>query len=551
MSPPSAQPQGATDPEARLAGLRSALSEGRWAEVLQAGAVLRAERLAAGDSAMAAEASLMVAKALFNADRLEEAEVWCRQALDLDVPFEAAPVVAAVWVVRAAVLARLENTPGALESIRRALAVMPQEAAATTRRSVYYGVAITYRALGLWHSSIPVWAAAVEADLLLDPAGSGLVMSRINLVDALMRAHDDLSHADERGAQVLLDEAAGMVDALRAQLAQAHTPWLRCFLRHALGIVLLRSGGGEEACALLQQGLDEAGAAPVVARGAMHLDLARAAQRLGRTQLQLMHARLATQDLEADRPAPSGLVPLPSLHDLRHAYALLGEPAKALQLQDIVHARIQRNVLALLDAQTEGLPARLSVQTVMLQNADLREAKAGLERQFRQVSREAAIDDLTGLLNRRALKSAYDELCVRPEPVVLALLDLDDFKSVNDGFSHATGDAVLREVASLITEGLRAPDTVGRYGGEEFVLLLAGLQLDAAWTVVDRLRQRVQAHDWTRLAPGLRLTFSAGVVATQEGESLEAAAGRADFLLYGAKHEGRNRVVAAAVSPGS
>ncbi|MBL8328938.1 MAG: GGDEF domain-containing protein [Rubrivivax sp.] len=543
MATPAAPGEGPGRARAeQLAALRLSLSEGRWSEALNQGSALHAQWLAVGDATLAVEAALVVAKALFNADRLLLAEVWCRKALALDLPQEAAPLTAAVWVVRAAVQARLENTQGALESIRRALAVMPAAAAASSRRTVYFGVAITYRALGLWHASLPIWRAAQEADLAVDAAGPGLIMTRVNLVDALMRAHDDGHLADAAGAQALLEEALAVAGNFRAQLPQAQTPWQRFFMRHALGSVLMRGGPAQEACATLQDGLDGSQGMPSVAVGAMHLDMARAANRLGLDEVVQRHARLAVERLEADVVAPSGLLPLPSLHDLRQAYALQGDLARAMQTQDLVHARILRNVQALMEAPSEGLPQRLSLQTALLQNADLREAKEGLEREMREASRAAAFDELTALPNRRGLKGAYDALCARHSEVVLVMLDLDDFKLINDNHSHAMGDEVLRQVAAIFTDSLRVPDTVGRFGGEEFVVLLSGLTVATAWPVVDRLRQRIQDHPWAALGTGLRLTLSAGYVAVTAGEPFEEATRRADTLLYEAKRAGRNRV---------
>jgi diguanylate cyclase (GGDEF)-like protein len=149
-------------------------------------------------------------------------------------------------------------------------------------------------------------------------------------------------------------------------------------------------------------------------------------------------------------------------------------------------------------------------------------------------------DPLTGLGNRRRSDKELMAALASGKPVAVALLDLDHFKQVNDNFSHAIGDQVLRQVAGLLRE---LPAHAGRQGGEEFVLVFR-TGLNEAAAACDLLRKRIEEHAWEQVAAGLRVTTSIGVTEIRAGETTAAALGRADTLLYAAKNGGRNRVEA-------
>ena len=157
----------------------------------------------------------------------------------------------------------------------------------------------------------------------------------------------------------------------------------------------------------------------------------------------------------------------------------------------------------------------------------------------------ARTDPLTGLLNRRGLAEALDREVARArrtgDTVSLVLLDLDRFKGLNDRHGHAAGDAALRAVAELLADGLRASDVAGRWGGDEFGVVLAGLTADAARDVVDRLRSTFTHPSYRRVFPG-GISFSAGV-ADLAGADTDSARlmELADRALYAAKAEGGNR----------
>jgi diguanylate cyclase (GGDEF)-like protein len=160
----------------------------------------------------------------------------------------------------------------------------------------------------------------------------------------------------------------------------------------------------------------------------------------------------------------------------------------------------------------------------------------------------ANYDDLTGILNRRAICQLVDkemngDRSPAPEKIFVSLLDLDHFKRINDQFGHGTGDDVLKLVTEILQGMLRKNDRVGRYGGEEFLLLFSAESVEEAKTILDRVRAAVADHAWDRILPNFNVTVSAGVAAHRPGEPMRALIHRADIALYEAKHRGRNCVV--------
>jgi diguanylate cyclase (GGDEF)-like protein len=126
------------------------------------------------------------------------------------------------------------------------------------------------------------------------------------------------------------------------------------------------------------------------------------------------------------------------------------------------------------------------------------------------------------------------------------MIDLDHFKSINDRFGHPVGDRVLAALAALLRRRLRQSDTIGRYGGEEFAVLLEGLPEDEVVRLIARVLEEFRALDLEAAGqPPFRATFSAGVAMLRPGMDLDEWKKAADDALYAAKHAGRNRVLAA------
>jgi two-component system, cell cycle response regulator len=158
-------------------------------------------------------------------------------------------------------------------------------------------------------------------------------------------------------------------------------------------------------------------------------------------------------------------------------------------------------------------------------------------------------DSLTGLENRRHIESRLEEMFEHAkrlaEPFSCVMVDLDKFKSVNDEFGHQAGDAVLRQLAKILKHEVREIDHAGRYGGEEFILLLTGTVLDAAVTFAERCRRAIEGHTFTFEGGSLQRTASFGVAGWPHPKitSCDALVRAADDALYVAKETGRNRVV--------
>ena len=158
-------------------------------------------------------------------------------------------------------------------------------------------------------------------------------------------------------------------------------------------------------------------------------------------------------------------------------------------------------------------------------------------------------DGLTEVENRRSLELHLHEMWQHSmrlhEPIALIICDIDKFKAVNDNYGHQAGDSVLKEFAQLLKSEAREIDRVGRYGGEEFLLILSGTVLDAAVTFAERLREKVEGHTFSYVGGTLRRTMSCGVAAAPHPKvkDQEALLRAADDALYVAKETGRNRVV--------
>ena len=159
----------------------------------------------------------------------------------------------------------------------------------------------------------------------------------------------------------------------------------------------------------------------------------------------------------------------------------------------------------------------------------------------------ARLDSLTGLANRRAFDEAMQHELKRAkrqhEPLCLALLDIDHFKKVNDNWSHTVGDEVLKRVAATLQTHCRDIDSLARWGGEEFVILLPDTPIAMAEEVCDRLRQQVASADYSDIVSGLTVTLSIGLAILDDKNDGKQLLIDADKALYQAKKQGRNTVI--------
>jgi diguanylate cyclase (GGDEF)-like protein len=172
-----------------------------------------------------------------------------------------------------------------------------------------------------------------------------------------------------------------------------------------------------------------------------------------------------------------------------------------------------------------------------------------LKQAYKRIEELAELDELTGSFNRRCIMRMLGDEIARAHrsqtPCSIALIDLDWFKRINDAHGHPTGDEVLRTFAITVFANIRNFDRFGRYGGEEFLLVLPDTPGDDAANILDRLRVIIAALDWSAFSPNMQVTISAGVATLTPDETEDSLLARADNALYAAKAQGRNRIAGA------
>ena len=172
-----------------------------------------------------------------------------------------------------------------------------------------------------------------------------------------------------------------------------------------------------------------------------------------------------------------------------------------------------------------------------------------LKAAYKRIEELAELDELTGASNRRSIMRMLEEEIARSKRngsrCSIALIDLDWFKRINDAYGHPTGDEVLRTFSITTFANIRSVDRFGRYGGEEFLLVLPDMDTERAARALDRLRTIIAELDWSAFSPGMKVTISAGVATLNPTETSDTFLARADSALYAAKAQGRNRITSA------
>lgn len=239
-----------------------------------------------------------------------------------------------------------------------------------------------------------------------------------------------------------------------------------------------------------------------------------------------------------------------SMRTLRHTYANEADRARLLDLLE-KHGRVS-------DFETQARTPDGRIRDVLVSAVAIEiDGESALMSGVIDITRRkaaeahlahlASTDPLTGLANRNrffaAIKEAMRDARKRRAALSVAMVDLDHFKRVNDAFGHDAGDRALRLTADMIVEHLPPGGMAARLGGEEFAMLLPGIDQVAAADIAQTLRRSIERHDGNEIAPGLRLTVSIGCAELRpEDKAPEAALARADRALYSAKRAGRNCV---------
>jgi len=214
--------------------------------------------------------------------------------------------------------------------------------------------------------------------------------------------------------------------------------------------------------------------------------------------------------------------------------SLTGVVREMVEESRTVHALVQQTQAKLHDEHAKA--------------SELTQRVGELEGELRRLSSEVSTDQLTQVANRRGLLQAFDAERARVErggALAVGLLDIDNFKRLNDELGHAAGDVALRSLADVVGKTLRPTDLVARYGGEEFVVLLPETPVAEGQQILTRLQRSLSGGLFMHENKQVFVTFSAGVTDYRAGEAIEAALERADQALYEAKRTGKNRTCVA------
>lgn len=473
-------------------------------------------------------------------------------------------------LAQAAALVAKGQAASALPTLRRLLsAARRRDAASGMRTRLLIGRA--HAVLGAWNEAIAHWARALElalaeqdrdaciegwlslGELYLehDDAAHGyecieLACSLAQGTPAAMRAHIDLAAAlialgDPDLARAALDVARDALVAdqpgLRARLQQLYGT-----LAEATGDLAAARRHVESALALQVEACSTAGQAQCqLALGRLALA---AGEDMPAEQALLAALRLSEQ-LSAPQPGRDAHLALSGLYEGRGDYvAATRHYAEYYQRQLRIAGQRRRSAVS--NQRLAHIEMRLKLLTSEIELWQLREESDAGRVRMRELQEAAYRDALTGVYNRRALNERLPELLAeaenRQQSLSLLLIDFDHFKQVNDRYSHAVGDMVLRAGATLFRDERRSVDLLARYGGEEFALLLPGADLARAREAAERLRERVEHFQWSTLEPALTVTVSVGCAELGPGDSADILFSRADLALYMAKRNGRNRV---------
>lgn len=314
-------------------------------------------------------------------------------------------------------------------------------------------------------------------------------------------------------------EAEAMLEDTIAQAAGRGFRAVEMRSRHNLGELRLAQGRHEEALKTLHGVLDDLRRQGdhETTRMRVHSALYRAYKSAGRFEPALAHCE---------------------------AYYAIEMQRSALQTQ--AQARLMVNRLDMEQALLMADRALMDAARERVKASMLEAQKRDLEARSEALHRDAHEDALTGLHNRRRVDLDLPLLIAHGRehgrPLQLAVMDVDRFKQVNDQHGHGVGDAVLRQVAAILRERLRTRDLAARLGGEEFLIALVDTPDASARDICERLRAAIEAHDWSGLAPALKVTVSIGLAEATPADDATRLIERADDALYDAKRTGRNRV---------
>lgn len=377
---------------------------------------------------------------------------------------------------------------------------------------------------------------------------------------------------DEPRAGALAERLAELADAVAADGATPeHVAAIEGVCRQAARLFAHRHHLVDELgalCGELSDGLTELAEDDSWARGQCQSLQARLADGITVRSVRAAGALLAETRQHQARVRSQRLAARDALrqliHDMLQQVSDLGEQTGRFQLATAAHAQAIEGadsleglagVVKAMIEDTRAVQTAIGRSHERLQadraRAEGLEAKVReLESELRRLSEEVSTDALTQVANRRGLNRAFELEAARCEReaaqgsasgLAVGLIDIDNFKKLNDSLGHAAGDTALKALAAGVRERLRPVDHIARFGGEEFVILLPGIAIDAAQQTLTRLQRGLSEALFLHDGREVFVTFSAGVTAWRPGEALPVALERADEALYEAKRTGKNR----------
>jgi diguanylate cyclase (GGDEF)-like protein len=381
-------------------------------------------------------------------------------------------------------------------------------------------------------------------DLPLLVATNALCAIALSIANRLRGS--DVGIDGETTEMLLRGRAAG--EQALAMLARVPDPIYEVAIHGNLGEVLLHLGEADAAQPLLEHALARARERGLGAHAwRVQATLADWLLAAGRADEALAMAQALLRDMGSGAPQHTLIR---AHHVAYRAGRALARYAEALEHLEALERADRRRAISQLRAQSQLFVTRTEAQHAQWLAEQARQDAAQQALRAAEFAADAERDPLTGLGNRRHLERRCAELVPQAQregrPLVLAQIDIDHFKAINDQHGHAAGDRVLVAMAALLRENMRAGDVVARHGGEEFVVLLPGMDADTAVEVCERLRERVAAHPWAALGgPAWPVTISIGLAGAPP-YALQTLLLRADEALYRAKRTGRNRLCVAA-----
>jgi diguanylate cyclase (GGDEF)-like protein len=501
----------------------------------------KANAEAIGDSLLYAQALLGIGATASTQGQYQTAFDCYQEALEL---FKAANDHN--W--QAATLNRIGIVFGSYGDLESALSYYSQAAEMTTniahRLEYQSNFAIIRGNLGDWHQALALQREIVaaghavfsEEELL--KAKSNVVMYLFHIVSALKK------QGSEEEAEIYLPELLDLSLLLLQKIPNHGHYRLRSEMYQMLAEVEQLQGNNELAKTYILQSLEIVqGMKQFFLEMINFYFLGRLERGLGNHQAAL--AALDRAQAIAETISAKGF--LAQIHEeFTATYEIIGNYQAALKHHRLFHQLDSAKKSEAALRRAEALAAQMRLQNAQLETQLQRERAEALAQLNTILAEQARTDALTGVANRRFLNESlhqhFDAARRSDKALSVVIIDLDHFKQINDQYSHATGDEVLRIVGGLLRQHCRSGDVVARYGGEEFALLLDGQRNDDTLNACERLRHSIEQYDWATIHTGLKVTASIGFCDDTSVGNPEKMLSKADEALYTAKNNGRNRI---------